>query len=110
MQQLQLQQVPNQVHSQTHREEQPSLGGAFVGGGQQPLGKFDSHPYDGPINFRALFWVDRGPTVWALQTTIAVICFIEAILMQYLTYKVAVGPLPSTLLIPLAPSTQRTLA
>lgn len=57
----------------------------------QPVSKFDSHPYDGPINFDALFWVDRGPGIWALQTTIAVICFIEAILMQYLTYKVSAG-------------------
>lgn len=56
---------------------------------QQSLSKFDSHPYDGPINFRALFWVDRGPVIWGMQTTIAVICFIEAILMQYLTYKVS---------------------
>jgi hypothetical protein len=56
---------------------------------QQPLSKFDSHPYDGPINFRALFWVDRGPTIWALQTAIAVICLSEAVLMQYLTYKVS---------------------
>lgn len=60
-------------------------------GAQQPLSKFDQHPYDGPINFRALFWVDRGPGVWALQTTIAVICFVEALLMQYLTYKVCIG-------------------
>lgn len=53
--------------------------------------KFDSHPYEGPINFRALFWVDRGPVVWTMQTTIAVICFIEALLMQYLTYKVSLA-------------------
>lgn len=59
-----------------------------AGGSQQSLSKFDSHPYDGPINFRALFWVDRGPVIWTMQTTIAVICFVEAILMQYLTYKV----------------------
>lgn len=61
---------------------------------QQSLSKFDSHPYDGPINFRALFWVDRDPTVWALQTTIAVVCLCEAILMQYLTYKVSLQPNP----------------
>jgi len=59
---------------------------------QQSLSKFDSHPYDGPINFKALFWVDRGPAIWALQATIAVICFMEAILMQYLTYKVTTPP------------------
>lgn len=53
--------------------------------------KFDA-PYDGPINFQALFWVDRGPLVWMLQTCIAVICFLEAILMQYLTYKVRAKP------------------
>lgn len=53
------------------------------------MSKFDSHPYDGPINFRALLWVDRGPIIWSMQTFIAVICFIEAILMQYLTYKVS---------------------
>lgn len=57
---------------------------------QGPSSKFESHPYDGPINFRALFWVDRGQIVWTMQTTIAVICFIEALLMQYLTYKVSV--------------------
>lgn len=49
--------------------------------------KFDA-PYDGPINFQALIWVDRGPVIWLLQTSIAVICFLEAIMMQYLTYKV----------------------
>lgn len=66
------------------------------GGQQASLSKFDSHPYDGPINFRALFWVDRGPVIWSMQTSIAVICSIEALLMQYLTYKVSValqGPL-----------------
>lgn len=80
---------------------QPSLARAnnvsdLIGAGagatnQQSLSKFDSHPYDGPINFRALFWVDRGPGIWALQTLIAVICFVEALLMQYLTYKVTKG-------------------
>lgn len=50
--------------------------------------KFDA-PYDGPINFQALIWVDRGPIIWLLQTSIAVICFLEAIMMQYLTYKVS---------------------
>lgn len=55
---------------------------------QTSLSKFDAHPYDGPINFRALLWVDRGPITWTIQTSIAVILFIEAILMQYLTYKV----------------------
>lgn len=61
---------------------------SLVNSQQASLSKFDSHPYDGPINFRALFWVDRGPVIWTMQTTIAVICFVEAILMQYLTYKV----------------------
>lgn len=64
---------------------------------QQPsLSKFDSHPYDGPINFRALFWVDRGPVLWSLQTSVAVICLLEALLMQYLTYKVSGAPLIKT--------------
>lgn len=58
----------------------------------QASSKFDSHPYDGPINFKALFWVDRGPNIWLMQTTIAVICLFEALLMQYLTYKVSNEP------------------
>lgn len=56
---------------------------------RSPAGsKFDA-PYDGPVNYQALFWVDRGPIIWLLQTSIAVICFLEAIMMHYLTYKVS---------------------
>lgn len=67
--------------------QQPSQADSMVS--SQSLSKFDSPIYEGPINFKALFWVDRGPILWSFQAFIAVICFFEAILMQYLTYKVS---------------------
>lgn len=81
---------PSSYGCQPRAQSNASSVAAADSSGQQSLSKFDSHPYDGPINFRALFWVDRGPVIWSMQTTIAVICFVEALLMQYLTYKVSV--------------------
>lgn len=95
--QLQQQQQTGHLFTDHHPQQQPPLlqqqnypPHAYQQQQPQFVGsKFDSHPYDGPINFRALFWVDRGPNIWLLQTTIAVICLFEALLMQYLTYKVS---------------------
>lgn len=93
--------APAQLQVQAQQQEQQQLQQQQQ---QQPSSKFDSHPYDGPINFRALFWVDRGPNIWALQTTIAVICLSEALLMQYLTYKVSYGRPMRALIISGAPA------
>lgn len=80
------QQQPNSSASGATSTSQSQQSDPMVS--SQSLSKFDSPIYDGPINFRALFWVDRGPILWSLQAFIAVICAIETILMQYLTYKV----------------------
>lgn len=75
-------------NEQVNAPQQQQQFASFSSSTSNAFSKFDA-PYDGPINFRALFWVDRGPIIWCLQTSIAVICFTEALLMQYLTYKVS---------------------
>lgn len=103
----------NELYLPTTTTTTTTASSSFGGGQQQPAvahlqqqqqqsasSKFDA-PYDGPINFKALFWVDRGQITWCLQTIIAVICFMEALLMQYLTYKVRAAHLIHPALIDL---------
>lgn len=40
-------------------------------------------------NRKAIFWVERNYFLWLIQTLIAILCFSEAVLLQYLTYKVS---------------------
>ncbi|RWS10127.1 Potassium channel subfamily T member 1-like protein [Dinothrombium tinctorium] len=42
----------------------------------------------GPINWKAIIWVQRGPTLWLFQTIIAIVCLMEALLLAFLGNKV----------------------
>lgn len=44
----------------------------------------------GIINRKAILWVERNYFLWLIQTFIAILCFSEAVLLQYLTYKVRI--------------------
>ncbi|XP_017308006.2 potassium channel subfamily T member 1 isoform X1 [Ictalurus punctatus] len=39
------------------------------------------------INWELIFWVTRRTPVWAIQVTVALISFLEAMLLTYLSYK-----------------------
>ncbi|KAJ7993639.1 hypothetical protein DPEC_G00256730 [Dallia pectoralis] len=39
------------------------------------------------INWELIFWVNRKVPVWAIQVTVALISFLEAMLLTYLSYK-----------------------
>ncbi|XP_076853872.1 potassium channel subfamily T member 1 isoform X5 [Brachyhypopomus gauderio] len=39
------------------------------------------------INWELIFWVNRRTPVWAIQVTVALISFLEAMLLSYLSYK-----------------------
>ncbi|XP_035386088.1 potassium channel subfamily T member 1 isoform X10 [Electrophorus electricus] len=39
------------------------------------------------INWELIFWVNRKTPVWAIQVTVALISFLEAMLLTYLSYK-----------------------
>ncbi|CAB1320136.1 unnamed protein product [Coregonus sp. 'balchen'] len=39
------------------------------------------------INWDLIFWVNRRVPVWAIQVTVALISFLEAMLLTYLSYK-----------------------
>ncbi|XP_061658272.1 potassium channel subfamily T member 1 isoform X2 [Syngnathoides biaculeatus] len=42
---------------------------------------------DRDINWELIFWVDRKIPVWAIQVTVAIISFLENMLLMYLGYK-----------------------
>ncbi|KAM6984638.1 potassium channel subfamily T member 1 [Aplochiton taeniatus] len=42
---------------------------------------------DSEINWELIFWVDRKIPVWAIQVIVAIISFLEAMLLMYLSYK-----------------------
>ncbi|KAJ3605960.1 hypothetical protein NHX12_028003 [Muraenolepis orangiensis] len=42
---------------------------------------------DSEINWELIFWVDRKLPVWAIQVIVAIISFLEAMLLMYLSYK-----------------------
>ncbi|KAJ8260519.1 hypothetical protein COCON_G00162420 [Conger conger] len=43
--------------------------------------------YSTDINWEVIFWVDRKLHVWAIQVIVALISFLEAMLLMYLSYK-----------------------
>ncbi|XP_035246573.1 potassium channel subfamily T member 1 isoform X7 [Anguilla anguilla] len=43
--------------------------------------------YSTGINWEVIFWVDRKLYVWAIQVIVALISFLEAMLLTYLSYK-----------------------
>ncbi|XP_074602047.1 potassium channel subfamily T member 2-like isoform X2 [Brevipalpus obovatus] len=45
-----------------------------------------ANPYH-DVNWKAIIWIDRSFYIWLLQTITAVTCLIEALLLEYLTYK-----------------------
>ncbi|XP_037548174.1 potassium channel subfamily T member 2 [Nematolebias whitei] len=42
---------------------------------------------DREINWELIFWVDRKAPVWAIQVIVAIISFLETMLLMYLSYK-----------------------
>nr|XP_004549822.1 potassium channel subfamily T member 1 isoform X3 [Maylandia zebra] len=42
---------------------------------------------DREINWELIFWVDRKLPVWAIQVIVAIISFLETMLLMYLSYK-----------------------
>ncbi|KAM3599871.1 uncharacterized protein V6R79_013231 [Siganus canaliculatus] len=42
---------------------------------------------DRDINWELIFWVDRKVPVWAIQVIVAIISFLETMLLMYLSYK-----------------------
>ncbi|KAK7896468.1 hypothetical protein WMY93_021793 [Mugilogobius chulae] len=42
---------------------------------------------DTAINWELIFWVDRKVPVWAIQVIVAIISFLETMLLMYLSYK-----------------------
>ncbi|XP_070706460.1 potassium channel subfamily T member 2 [Pempheris klunzingeri] len=42
---------------------------------------------DREINWALIFWVDRKVPVWAIQVIVAIISFLETMLLMYLSYK-----------------------
>ncbi|XP_072310736.1 potassium channel subfamily T member 1 isoform X1 [Eucyclogobius newberryi] len=42
---------------------------------------------DSAINWELIFWVDRKVPVWAIQVIVAIISFLETMLLMYLSYK-----------------------
>ncbi|KAM4634548.1 potassium channel subfamily T member 2 [Polymixia lowei] len=42
---------------------------------------------DSEIKWELIFWVDRKVPVWAIQVIVAIISFLEAMLLMYLSYK-----------------------
>ncbi|KAK0138310.1 Potassium channel subfamily T member 1 [Merluccius polli] len=42
---------------------------------------------DSDINWELIFWVDRKLPVWAIQVIVAIISFLETMLLMYLSYK-----------------------
>uniref|UniRef100_A0AAV2ITB6 RCK N-terminal domain-containing protein n=1 Tax=Knipowitschia caucasica TaxID=637954 RepID=A0AAV2ITB6_KNICA len=42
---------------------------------------------DNAINWELIFWVDRRVPVWAIQVIVAIISFLETMLLMYLSYK-----------------------
>ncbi|XP_010788428.1 potassium channel subfamily T member 2-like [Notothenia coriiceps] len=42
---------------------------------------------DREINWGLIFWVDRKVPVWAIQVIVAIISFLETMLLMYLSYK-----------------------
>ncbi|KAE8285284.1 Potassium channel subfamily T member 1 Sequence like a calcium-activated potassium channel subunit [Larimichthys crocea] len=43
---------------------------------------------DREINWELIFWVDRKVPVWAIQVIVAIISFLETMLLMYLSYKI----------------------
>ncbi|XP_074546382.1 potassium channel subfamily T member 2 isoform X2 [Halichoeres trimaculatus] len=57
-----------------------------------PSGKCFDTPWNGSvqdreINWGLIFWVDRKLPVWAIQVIVAIISFLETMLLMYLSYK-----------------------
>ncbi|KAM9306349.1 potassium channel subfamily T member 2 [Pholidichthys leucotaenia] len=70
--------------------------GASHSGGQQnsPSGnnkcidcEWNGSVQNSEINWEVIFWVDRKVPVWAIQVIVAIISFMETMLMMYLSYK-----------------------
>ncbi|XP_030006781.1 potassium channel subfamily T member 2 [Sphaeramia orbicularis] len=60
--------------------------------GQQSSGKcvncqWNGSVQDREINWELIFWVDRKVPVWAIQVIVAIISFLETMLLMYLSYK-----------------------
>ncbi|XP_041667289.1 potassium channel subfamily T member 2 isoform X2 [Cheilinus undulatus] len=57
-----------------------------------PSGKCFDNQWNGSvqdreINWELIFWVDRKLPVWAIQVIVAIISFLETMLLMYLSYK-----------------------
>ncbi|XP_028273500.1 potassium channel subfamily T member 2 [Parambassis ranga] len=48
---------------------------------------WNSSVQDREINWDLIFWVDRKVAVWAIQVIVAIISFLETMLLMYLSYK-----------------------
>uniref|UniRef100_H3DN32 Potassium sodium-activated channel subfamily T member 1 n=1 Tax=Tetraodon nigroviridis TaxID=99883 RepID=H3DN32_TETNG len=62
--------------------DNPAQGAAASPSGQPNYGNNKRE-----INWELIFWVDRKAPVWAIQVIVAIISFLETMLLMYLSYK-----------------------
>ncbi|XP_046901855.1 LOW QUALITY PROTEIN: potassium channel subfamily T member 1 [Hypomesus transpacificus] len=74
--------------------DNPCASGANLHPGQRANGtngsvncQLNSSSQDNEINWELIFWVDRKVPVWAIQVIVAIISYLEAMLLMYLSYK-----------------------
>ncbi|XP_069465641.1 potassium channel subfamily T member 1 isoform X3 [Ambystoma mexicanum] len=65
--------------------DNPTEGIGCWGCPKQPYTKFD--PASEKINWAPILWVDRRTSLWVIQVTVALISFLETMLLIYLSYK-----------------------
>nr|XP_057913901.1 potassium channel subfamily T member 1 isoform X2 [Doryrhamphus excisus] len=75
---------PGQSASATHSPSQPNTAGGNTKCMDCP---WNGSVQDRDINWELIFWVDRKVPVWAIQVTVAIISFLETMLLMYLSYK-----------------------
>uniref|UniRef100_A0A8C4NHP9 Potassium sodium-activated channel subfamily T member 1 n=1 Tax=Eptatretus burgeri TaxID=7764 RepID=A0A8C4NHP9_EPTBU len=69
--------------------EEPHLEESYLGTDCKPCWEHNGTAAKSalPINWSAIFWVERDVRLWACQVTVALISFLETMLLIYLNYK-----------------------
>ncbi|XP_068191649.1 potassium channel subfamily T member 2 [Antennarius striatus] len=75
---------PDQDAAANHSAGQQSLP---VGNNKCVDCQWSGPDQDRDINWELIFWVDRKLPVWAIQVIVAIISFLETMLLMYLSYK-----------------------
>ncbi|XP_016894513.1 potassium channel subfamily T member 2 isoform X2 [Cynoglossus semilaevis] len=82
------------IRVMTDNPDQSSSSSHSVGQQNNPSGnskcvdcQWNGSEQDREINWELIFWVDRKAPVWAIQVIVAIISFLETMLLMYLSYK-----------------------